>query len=503
MLRWHGCALLGLGLLAGRTALGNEAPEPVGSTLREGAARACPAGTASLVRIVTPPGSGPGVISGRLYGGGGDQLVNAKGTLFFGTNFYNGLSVLWRTDGTTAGTVPVKQFMLSPFDPPLIRDMVGVGRNVFFTFREYAGAGRELWVSDGTEPGTHLVKDLAPGVDDSLLTNLASVNESLVFLRGVADNPEGFVRHEIWRSDGTAAGTVKGVSLPPHFFIDASLKVGNAMLLFMRSGGTEGLTLWRTDGTASGSFPVKKLDAGFATVNQVGHVDKLGLFVVDDGPSQEVWRTDGTPAGTVRLESFGRPLTLLGALGSFVYVATYDAATKQLRVERVSLNGGGKTLITTLPNPYAGEPYANPFIQRKTTSAGKLFFTVGVYSGGLALRDVALWVSDGTAAGTRQLRRPLSLDRDATSPVFATGEGPVLFSSSVDSMSSEPWFTMGSVETTGQIGDIRPGRLGSSPDGFARLGNRVYFFAQDAANDYQLWSVPASFTCPPGLTDPE
>ncbi|TSC22691.1 hypothetical protein [Corallococcus sp. Z5C101001] len=158
---------------------------------------------------------------------------------------------------------------------------------------------------------------------------------------------------------------------------------------------------------------------------------------------------------------------------------------------------------TTLPNPYEGEPYTNPFIQRKTTSPGKLFFTVGVFSGGLALRDVTLWVSDGTAAGTRQLRRPLSLDRDPASPVFATGEGPVPFSSSVDHLSSEPWFTLGSVATTGQVGDPRPGSLGSLPDGFARLGNRVYFFAQDATNDYQPWSVPASFTCPPGLTDSE
>ena len=63
--------------------------------------------------------------------------------------------------------------------------------------------GYELWRSDGTEAGTVIVKDIYPGRDWSEPASLTDVGDTLYF-----DAYDGIHGHELWTSDGTAAGTV-------------------------------------------------------------------------------------------------------------------------------------------------------------------------------------------------------------------------------------------------------------------------------------------------------
>ncbi|MEB3831575.1 ELWxxDGT repeat protein, partial [Phormidium sp. CCY1219] len=63
--------------------------------------------------------------------------------------------------------------------------------------------GFELWKSDGTAAGTVLVKDIRSGSGSSNPSNLTNINGTLYF--GADDGTNGF---ELWKSDGTAAGTV-------------------------------------------------------------------------------------------------------------------------------------------------------------------------------------------------------------------------------------------------------------------------------------------------------
>src|SRR6185369_9240828 len=68
--------------------------------------------------------------------------------------------------------------------------------------------GRELWKTDGTAPGTVLVKDIYPGSDSngnglwSNPSNLTSVNGNLYFVAY-----DGVHGTELWKSDGTPGGT--------------------------------------------------------------------------------------------------------------------------------------------------------------------------------------------------------------------------------------------------------------------------------------------------------
>jgi ELWxxDGT repeat protein len=84
-----------------------------------------------------------------------------------------------------------------------------VGRRLFFPAHE-TSTGTELWVTDGTRAGTHLVKDIRSGRNGSYPSRMTDVNGTLIF--------SAFKRThgaEPWRSDGTRSGTVMAADINP------------------------------------------------------------------------------------------------------------------------------------------------------------------------------------------------------------------------------------------------------------------------------------------------
>ncbi len=65
--------------------------------------------------------------------------------------------------------------------------------------------GLELWKSDGTLAGTILVKDFNPGSKGSSVHSLTVMNGVLFFAAN-----DGVHGEEMWKSDGTAGGTLTG-----------------------------------------------------------------------------------------------------------------------------------------------------------------------------------------------------------------------------------------------------------------------------------------------------
>jgi ELWxxDGT repeat protein len=134
-------------------------------------------------------------------------LTNVNGTLYFSAaaNGFTGNSArdgfeLWKSDGTAAGTVMVKDS--NPPNGSLPSFLTNVSGTLYFSATEGLH-GSELWKSDGTAAGTVMVKDIVPGSGSSSPFDLAAVNGVLEFYAGDGTSLG------LFRSDGTAAGTIE------------------------------------------------------------------------------------------------------------------------------------------------------------------------------------------------------------------------------------------------------------------------------------------------------
>jgi ELWxxDGT repeat protein len=166
-------------------------------------------------------------------------LTDVQGKLFFTANDGTTGQELWSSDGTRAGTVLVKDIRPGAYDSDS-RSLTAVGGTLFFTARDGVH-GRELWKSDGTEGGTVLVKDILPGAgttygdEPGQLTALGGT----VFL-GADDGVKGA---ELWKSDGTDAGTVlvKDINAGGAFSVGpsgrADTRKGTLMVKVVVAGG--------------------------------------------------------------------------------------------------------------------------------------------------------------------------------------------------------------------------------------------------------------------------
>src|SRR5829696_8763223 len=81
-------------------------------------------------------------------------------------------------------------------------NLVAANEILFFTANDGTN-GMELWKSDGTAAGTAVVKDIVPGSGGSVPSNLTNVGGTLFFTAS-----DGTAGTELWTSDGTAAGTI-------------------------------------------------------------------------------------------------------------------------------------------------------------------------------------------------------------------------------------------------------------------------------------------------------
>jgi ELWxxDGT repeat protein len=147
-----------------------------------------------------------------------------------------------------------KPLSLSPSGP------VAIGSTTYFAAYDDVH-GRELWKSDGTAAGTVMVKDINPGSGSSYPRYLTNVNGTLFFVASDGTNPL-----ELWKSDGSAAGTVPLASfsgINGHTISD--LTDVNGTLFFAASDPRYGNELWKSDGTTAGTTLVKDINPGGRT----------------------------------------------------------------------------------------------------------------------------------------------------------------------------------------------------------------------------------------------
>lgn len=354
--------------------------------------------------------------------------------------------MIWRTDGTAAGTwkVPGSQ-NLDTFDG---LGATVLGQRLLFFY------GRELWVIEGEPEQAHLVKAVSTWMENAGIYSVTAYRGQLYFLtytRNNSDQNQPRGNWKLWTSDGTESGTkvVHQVDIPepipeniqaPGAFVTA-----NDLLFFPAYHPEKGYVLYQSDGTQAGTKIVPSQPATGLTLPLL----EAGGYLY--------------AANTIREIGFG----------STPFEARYRTGLYRTRGD-----ANGMELAVQFPDLFA---YDSKEIVDITALGNRLF---------ISFRN-RLWVSDGTAAGTYMLEQ-------GTYPANLTPVGPRVFYSAYSSgKGQELWSSDGSPQRTSMVADLRDGmwegERSSSPTHLTRLGDRVFFAANDGIHGIQLWVYDYSY----------
>jgi trimeric autotransporter adhesin len=390
---------------------------------------------------------------------------------------------LWKSDGTAAGTIRVKDINAGTLDSKP-RNLVVANNKLFFT-AQTAAEGRELWVTDGTDAGTKIVKNILAGTGSSIQedTKLVVFNNQVYF-----EANDGTTGSELWKSDGTDAGTtiVKDINAGSSSNYARNLVVFQNKLFFFSF--TE---MYSTDGTAAGTVKIKTFSSTSTYIAApYVHNSKLYLSVGLQGYySAEPWISDGTDVGTKLLKDIipgaadgSSPENFIGFKG--LVLIDVDGIWFTTGTE-----SGTARFLSTPMRLYQNErlTFAN--------DGNKLYFTALSDASSFWGKD--LWVLDGTT-GERRVVKYINGTVLGSKPEWLTlANGKAYFTAENFDNGRELWVSDGTEFGTRLAADIVAGRDGGNPQNTIFWNGNLYFAATTAANGTELWK----FAVPTATTD--
>ncbi|NRD49030.1 ELWxxDGT repeat protein [Corallococcus exiguus] len=379
---------------------------------------------------------------------------------------------LCQTDGTAEGTQVLDLVKGSSSSSP--RDMTLLGSRLYFSACT-SESGCELWSSDGTAAGSGMLKDLYPGSSSGIAgRGFIPVADGLLFS---VMTPGG--SGMLWKTDGTANGTalLKNIVSPDasgsRYALDLSsfVRFGDAVL-FPADDGAHGLELWRTDGTGAGTRMVSDVTPAQRQGDAAGMQafdDWLLLGAPTGSGSTVVWRSDGTAAGTQELAP------AMGSSSRFPAMAPFGDRLLIARGERLWMTDGtaaGTVLFKDLP----GSGAYGRVIQLPNQ--------VGMFIGSTPFQTVGLWRTDGTEAGTHLTSPSVENARN-----LGVSNGKAYLTGLYSTLANELYVSDGTPGGTVFLKDIWAGSKSSEPAGFTPLGAMTLFAADDGVVGRELWKT--------------
>lgn len=279
-----------------------------------------------------------------------------------------------------------------------------------------------------------------------------------------------------------ADGTDPEVSSNPGGFVD----LGN-LVLFAAGDDAHGRELWRTDGRPGGTALLVDLAPGSADGIRFNGarviLDGVLYFAASDG----IWRSDGTAAGTRRIAEI--TAGHLATDGEALYAFAGGLRDAWNALWRIAPDDGTATLLREFAFAVASPRNVLP---SPVALDGRLYFAAADVVAG-----EGLWSSDGTAAGTRMVRRVQVANREGgNDDTHLIAVGAQVFFAARDEAGWELWRSDGTAAGTVRVRDIHSGAANgihfndyteTVEPYFAALGDTLLFMARDAATGLELW----------------
>ncbi len=380
--------------------------------------------------------------------------------------------------------------------------------------------GFEPWVSDGTPAGTRLLVDLVPGPGGSNPTGFVAWHGRVYFVTSSAAGAS------LWATNGERVFPIATTPAPRSGAGRAyGLRALAGGLVFFTEGRGRGVEVWRSDGTAGGTIRLARLtrrpvpEGGF--VREIRTTGSRLTFLLElydgvGGGRSELWGTDGSSAGTVRLLDLVSLPNEIGAAerrlvfsydrrhGRELWVSDGTAAGTRIvadlcpgpcstSIEAITWIGGRIAMVTRHPTDGSATIWSlDPAAPERRPSKLATLATFrsadpvgsGSGRGTFAISQAQkgwIWSTDGSRAGTfRLLEVPLGW---SVGPGATLTDGTLLFRGWDAQHGAELWRTDGSEEGTELVADLAPYDFGGSePQSLRGDGGLGAFVARDDAD---------------------
>jgi len=255
--------------------------------------------------------------------GGVITLGATNDAIYFNTYTRNNYVKMWKSDGTEGGTIMLKEDNVSEIHYYDVDDWYNTQYfdiNGTTLFRGYDKEhGFELWSTDGTQAGTKLFLDIDKNETSSMPRQFLEINDKLYFT--AFDSATGI---SLWKSDGTVVGTQQLLALPEGYDNKQykfayrggprNLTDVNGTLFFTMNVDENNTELWKSDGTKAGTVAVKRfkklysMSQPFGLTNINGILYFVPIYVNNSANHHgwELWKSDGTEKGTTLVAHVGK-----------------------------------------------------------------------------------------------------------------------------------------------------------------------------------------------------
>lgn len=407
--------------------------------------------------------------------------------------------------------------------------------------------GIEKWMSDGTESGTWLLKDINPNGDGGASFPDGGGYDGTVFNNEYYFNGNnGSDGYELWKTDGTESGTVMVKDIysgsPTSFPTLANwyTVIYNNQLIFSAYKGRDNdQEPFKTDGTESGTVMIKDICTTRWSIGSMrfrgslpGPYVVLGDYFYFEAHNGEttrdlMYRSDGTESGTVlMLDNNQEVINMNGQIkniDNILYFGGWDG-NGYPALWRSDGTSAGTYIISTAssgqqPNTFVKCGNNILFVWSNGAYGNELWKTDGTESGTLMVKEInpttessingnlnhhavmndvfyfkgddgtngwALWRSDGTANGTYMVKDCNPNSSEGTGPWHFIVIGNTLYFSADDGNGRELWKSDGSTAGTVKISNINQNG-DANVVGLTLFNGVIYFSADDGTNGVELW----------------
>lgn len=383
---------------------------------------------------------------------------------------------LWRSDGTAANTLQVTT--ATQITPLLVYN------SQLYLRISASDTGIELWKVDGAYNAS-LVKDINPGTASGFAGSLMTHDGLLYFFANAGAGTD------LWKSNGTTAGTVLSADLDDTEVYNSSGFTGltsyNDSLYFTRDHedpywGERTAELWKSDGTTEGTTILLTYTGGNSYNYLRSFVVFQGklYFFHGIGDPQYVWFsvTDGTVAGTEHLELVtidGELLQLIDAEAYLLYFSHSQSFTNPIE----KFDGAATTTVHEF-SMYHSAPSLD--VVDLTYTNGRAFFLDDVNDYTWPQSSMQLFQADLATGVTRPVQEIYSNVSLYNSYNITAANGSIFFTRTVSGETTlwyyDPSGTPPSCEGTGNIlqeiwvnvpgSDVRTFDFTSAPTGGTR-----------------------------------